>query len=331
MKKGNKGYIILIISLLLFSFFLFIFSFMVGYYKITASEIFTYIFKGKQYVKPEVSIIISRIRLPRITAAFIIGAGLSIAGTSYQGMFKNPLVSPEILGVSNGASLGAALAITLSFSPFLIQTSAFIFGIGVVTIAYFIGSRTKFNQEISLILSGTMLGALASSLTSLLIYFADPQDTLPTITYWLMGSLSKANQKAVLFSVIPIIIGSIVLYFLRWQLNILTLNDDEAKSLGIEPKRIRFIAVCSATIISAAAVCLGGIIGWIGLMIPHIARGISGNDYRYMLPVSALLGGSFLIIIDNIARSFTVEIPLGVLTSIIGAPFFIVLILRRGR
>ncbi len=332
MNEGRRKQKLIISLLMILSIMLIICSLAIGFYKISIIEILTLIFRGEQAVKPEVAIIIKRIRIPRIIGAFAIGAALSSAGASYQGMFKNPLVSPEILGVSNGAGLGAAFAITLGYSNFTVQVFAFILGICVVTLTYFIGSRVKYSQEISLILAGTMLGALTASLTSLLIYIADPNNTLPTITFWLMGSLAKANKTSVLFSIFPIIFGSIILFSLRWRLNLLTLGDEEAQSLGINPKVVRLIAVFAATIISAAAVCLGGIIGWVGLMIPHIARSIVGADYRYLLPVSFLLGGSFLLLMDNLARSIlTVEIPLGLLTSIIGAPFFIILIIRRER
>ncbi|HEY8365314.1 MAG TPA: iron ABC transporter permease [Haloplasmataceae bacterium] len=327
-NRRKVNLIIIILSLV--SILFIIGSLAVGYYKITLTEIISFLFQGKDSVKEEIVIIIQRIRLPRIIAAFFIGAGLSIAGASFQGMFKNPLVSPDILGVVSGAGFGAALAISLKLNNFYIQLLAFLFGIIFVTLAYFIGTRTKYNQEISLILAGTMLGTLATSLTTLLKYVASPNDTLPNITYWLMGSLSRVNNNSLLFSIIPIIIGTVILYLLRWQLNILTLGDEEALALGIEPKKVRLIAIFASTIISAASVCLGGIIGWVGLMIPHIARSIIGADYRYLLPVSFLLGGSYLLVMDDLARSLlTIEIPLGVLTSVLGAPFFIVLILGR--
>ncbi len=320
----------LIIGLIIFSFLLIVSSLAIGYYKLDIKDVFIYLFRGKNNVNSNVAIIIGRIRIPRITAAFMIGAGLSISGAAYQGMFKNPLVSPDILGVSTGAGLGAAWALTLGLSNFMVQVYAFVFGIIVVSIAYFIGSRTKYGQDVSLVLAGSMLGALASSLIALLKYLADPNDKLPAITFWLMGSLSRVNTSSLIFSIVPIIIGGIIIYSLRWRLNILTLGDDEANAIGINPKKVRLITVSAATIISAASVCLGGIIGWVGLMIPHISRGIVGADYRRLIPVSGLIGGSFLLLMDDFARSlYVMEIPLGVLTAILGAPFFIMLIIRR--
>jgi len=329
--RTTKYYILLIV-LVIISISTIIASFAIGYYSIPIKDILTLIFKGEKYVPSNVAIIIKRIRFPRIIAAFMIGAGLSVAGASYQGMFKNPLVSPDILGVSTGAGLGAALAIILDYPNFMIQIMAFILGIIVVFIAYLIGTRTKYRQEISLILAGTMLGTLCSSFITLIKYLADPYEKLPAITYWLMGSLAKVNNQALLFSLLPMILGTILLYLLRWRLNILTLNDEEAEAIGINPKRVRLIAIIGATLISASSVCLGGIIGWVGLMIPHLTRGLVGADYRKSLPISFLMGGTFLLIMDNLARTlYAMEIPLGVLTSLLGAPFFIVLIIRGGR
>jgi iron complex transport system permease protein len=318
--------------LLLLSILLMIGSLAIGFYKISLKDLFIYLIKGHEAVSYEVAVIITNIRIPRIIAAYTIGAGLSIAGAAYQGLFKNPLVSPDILGVSTGAGFGAALAISLRLSDFIVQTSAFVFGIIAVILAYFVGSRAKFGQTVGLILAGSMIGALASSLISLLLYFANPNDTLPAITFWLMGSLSKVTPMLVYLGIIPIIIGSIVIYILRWRLNVLTMGDDDCRAMGIEPKYIRIITVSAATVISASAVCLGGMIGWVGLMIPHLSRGIVGADYRKMLPVSALMGGSFLLLMDNLARSlFTMEIPIGVLTAVMGAPFFVILILKQQR
>jgi len=328
--KKSKYYLLLV-ALIIISVITIISSFAIGYYKIPIKDILTFILKGEKHVPSNIAIIIKRIRFPRIVAAFMIGAGLSIAGASYQGMFKNPLVSPDILGVSTGAGLGAALAIVLDYPNIMIQLMAFVFGIVVVFLAYLIGTRTKYRQEVSLILAGTMLGTLCSSFITLIKYLADPYEKLPAITYWLMGSLSRVNNKALLFSVIPMVIGIVILYLLRWRLNILTLNDEEALAIGVNPKSVRLIAIIGATLISASSVCLGGIIGWVGLMIPHITRGLVGADYRRTLPISFLIGGTFLLIMDNLARTlYAMEIPLGVLTSLFGAPFFIVLIIRGG-
>ncbi len=323
---------ILIGALLAFSLTLLVISLNVGFYKLPLWELAKSLLAGGAVSRDleTASTILFNIRLPRIIAAFAIGSGLSMAGAAYQGMFKNPLVSPDILGVSGGAGLGAALALVLGFSDFFVQVSAFVFGIAVVSLAYFIGSHAKFGHDVSLVLAGSMLGALSSSFITLLKYIADPVDTLPAITFWLMGSLSRVSIYSLAFSLVPMIAGGIIIYMLRWKLNILTLGDEEAKSIGIEPSTTRMTAVAAATVISAASVCIGGLIGWVGLMVPHIARGIAGADYRRMLPVAALLGGSFLLLMDDLARSLTtMELPLGVLTSAMGAPFFIILLVKR--
>lgn len=333
--QNFKSFKWLMLILLLISFLLIVSSLAMGFYHISIKELLMLLLYGEEAVTGEnssVFIIIKNIRMPRIIAAFTIGAGLSMAGAAYQGMFKNPLVSPDILGVSNGAGLGAALALTLGLSNFMVQVYAFVFGILVVSLAYFIGSHAKFGHDVSLVLAGSMLGALSSSFITLLKYIADPNNTLPAITFWLMGSLSKVTINSLLFSLIPMTLGCIIIYLLRWKLNLLTLGDEEAQAMGIDPKSTRLIAIAAATIISASAVCLGGLIGWVGLMIPHISRGIVGADYRRVLPIAALMGGSFLLLMDDLARSLsTMEIPLGVLTAVMGAPFFIVLIVKRTR
>ena len=318
--------------LLAFSLLLPVLSLNIGFYGTTAQQIFTFLLHGADAVEDNVPIVVRNIRIPRIIAAFLIGAGLSTAGAAFQGMFKNPLVSPDILGVSQGAGLGACLALLLGWTSFGVQLSAFCFGIVAVFLAYFIGSRAKFGQEVSLVLAGTMLRELANAAITVIKYVADPNDVLPAITYWLMGSLSKVDMDSLLFSLLPMAIGISILFLLRWRLNLLTLGDEEAMAIGVHPQRVRLLAVAAATIISAGAVCLGGLIGWVGLLIPHLARGLGGADYRRLLPISALMGGCFLLLMDDLARSLMVlEIPIGVLTALFGAPFFIMLIIRRGR
>lgn len=309
-----------------------IISLNVGFFVVAPKEVFSYLFFGSDAVSGNVAIIIRNIRIPRICGAFIIGMGLAVSGTAYQSSFRNPLVSDNIIGVSHGAGLGAAIALMLRLNSFSVQVFAFLGGIITVGIAYLIGSRARFNKDVSLVLAGSMLSALANSMITMLKYLADPNDTLPAITYWLMGSLSKVNMRGLLFSVVPILVGCVILFLMRWRLNILTLGDEEAMSVGINPGKTRVVSVMAATVICSAAVCLGGQIGWVGLMIPHVARGLVGSDHRRMLPVAALTGGCFLLLMDNIARSVsTMEIPIGVLTSFFGAPFFIALLVRRKR
>lgn len=297
-----------------------------------APDLPAYALPGAEALDANVPIIVRNIRVPRIIAAFAIGAGLSIAGAAFQGMFKNPLVSPDILGVSHGAGLGACLALLFGWTSAGVQLMAFCFGIVTVFLAYFIGSRARFGHDVSLVLAGTMLRELANAMITVVKYVADPNDVLPAITYWLMGSLSKVTASSLLFSLAPMCLGALVLFLLRWKLNLLTLGDEEAMAIGVNPRRVRLLAVLAATVISAGAVCLGGLIAWVGLMMPHIARGLAGADYRRLLPVSALMGGCFLLLMDDIARSLlAMEIPIGVLTACFGAPFFIMLIIHRGR
>lgn len=276
--------------------------------------------------------IIFKIRLPRIIVAILVGGSLSVSGAVYQGMFKNPLVSPDILGVSSGAAFGAALAIFLSFSNMGIQISAFVFGLMAVALVYFISTKIKEEPLIALVITGVLLGSIFTSLTSSIKYIADTNDKLPTITFWLMGSLANITSKDIKTILIPVVIGIIPLYILRWRLNVLSLDEDEAKTLGLNTGKIRIIVVICSTLMTAASVSVSGMIGWIGLVIPHLSRMLVGPDYRVLLPTSILLGSSYLLLIDNIARSVaTVEIPIGILTSLIGAPFFIILLLTNKR
>lgn len=276
--------------------------------------------------------VIFKIRLPRVFTAILVGGSLSLSGAVYQGMFKNPLVSPDILGVSSGAAFGAAVAIFLSFSTVGIQITSFIFGLIAVTLVYAISSKIKEDPIISLVITGVLVSSIFTSLTSSVKYIADTNDKLPTITFWLMGSLANITSKNLKSIIIPIAIGTIPLYIIRWKLNVLSLNEDEAKTLGLDTGRIRFIVVICSTLITAASVSISGMIGWIGLVIPHLSRMIVGPDYRVLLPTTILLGGSYLLLIDNIARSVTtVEIPIGILTSLVGAPFFIFLLLTNRR
>lgn len=328
-SETNKRFSIVFTIMILISVFVIISSFTVGYYKIPVKDIIPVIFKGD--TNSNSYNIIMNIRLPRIIAAFSIGSALAVSGSAYQGMFKNPLVSPDIFGVSAGAGLGASLAITMDLPYFYVQITAFIFGIVSVLLCYFTAHRVQFGQTISLILAGMMIQALANAFTTLLKYVADPNNTLAEITFWLMGSLTKVDRESLLFSIVPMIIGFIILFSMRYRLNVLTLGDDEAKSMGINPKKTRIIAVAGATLLSASAVCLGGLIGFVGLMVPHVARHFVGPQYKRLLPVAFLMGGCFLLIMDNIARSaLTMEIPLGVITAFIGAPFFLYLIAVQG-
>lgn len=304
-----------------------IFSFTVGYYSLTIQEILETLLGGTKGSSEH--IVLMQVRLPRILSAFLVGAALSVSGAAYQGMFRNPLVSPDILGVASGAGLGASLAIFFHMGTAATQLLAFAAGLAVAFAAYAVSTRAKFGQTVSLVLAGTMMGSLCVAATSMLKYLSSPDDTLPAITFWLMGTLAKTNWNSLLFSVPAMAAGFVLLFLMRWRLNVLTLPDQQAQSVGIDPRRTRILSIFAATLLCAGAVCLAGLVGWVGLMVPHIARGLAGPQYRRMLPVSFLLGGVFLLLVDDVCRSaFTMEIPLGVLTAFLGAPFFLVLILR---
>lgn len=274
--------------------------------------------------------VIFRIRLPRILAAVLVGAGVSVAGCSFQGLFKNPLVSPDLLGVASGAGFGAALGILLSGRPMVIQVSAFLAGIIAVSITYAISRIYRSTVILVLVLSGIIVGAVFSALIALIKYVADPYDTLPAIVFWLMGSLASVTGKDLGMAAPPILSAAIVLFIIRWRINLLAMGDDEARTLGVNTKRMTKIIILCATVITASAVCISGIVGWIGLVVPHMGRLLVGPDFRKLIPASALLGAAFLLTVDNLSRIvFPMEIPLGILTAIIGAPLFAWLLGRR--
>ena len=276
--------------------------------------------------------VIVGIRMPRVLLAMLVGAGLAISGAACQGIFKNPLVSPDLLGVSAGAGFGAVLGILLVGNGPLVTMSALFFGIISVVIVFAISRINNTTPILSLVLAGIIVSSIFAALIALVKYVADPYDKLPTIVYWLMGSFAKASYDDLMLVIIPISAGMIILLFLRWRINILSLGDDEASSLGEKPERMRWLIVISVTVIAASAVTVAGIIGWVGLVIPHICRMIMGVDHKLLLPATILIGASFLAAIDIIARTATpAEIPIGILTAIIGAPFFALLLNRMKR
>ena len=270
-------------------------------------------------------------RLPRIILACLVGCGLSAAGAGYQGVFQNPMAAPDILGASSGAAFGAALAILLGLGGMWIVIFAFAGSIATVMLVMYVGSRARGKRVLGLILSGIMVGSLISSGTSMIKLVADPQDQLPAITYWLMGSLNGTRPQDVWFALIPMAIGLLPLLLLRWRINILTQGDEEARTMGIHVGRLRSVVILCATLITAAAVSVSGVIGWVGLVTPHLTRRMVGNSYRHLIPATMLFGAIFLLLVDNVSRNlFATEIPIGILTSFIGAPFFLYLITREG-
>lgn len=276
--------------------------------------------------------IIMQIRLPRILLALLIGAALATSGAVFQAMFVNPLVSPGILGVLAGASFGAACGMLLSENWLVVQILAFLFGFVAVGFSVLIGSMvTNSRSTVMLVLGGVISGSLFTSLLSIVKYLADPYSTLPAIVYWLMGSLSMAQLDEVLPVSIPILLSIFGMIFMSKYFDLLSLGDEEAKALGVNVKRIRIITITLATLASSLAVVMAGIIGWVGLIIPHIIRMAVGPSHRLLVPLSALAGGAFLLIADAVSRlALSVEIPIGILTSLIGIPIFII-VLKNAR
>lgn len=317
-----------------FLFAAFLFSFSIGRYGVPVSEVvrilLSRVFPIRQTWTQEMQTVVIQIRLPRIVMACLVGCSLSAAGASYQGVFQNPMASPDILGASSGAAFGAALAILLGASSRMITLAAFVSSLVTVTAVFLIAQRAPGLRVVNLILAGIMVGSLFTAGTSYIKLVADPTNQLPEITYWMMGSLSGSKLKQVSFVVVPMAIGLVPLILLRWQVNILTLGDEEAHTLGVNTNRLRLFVILCATLITAASVSVSGMIGWVGLVIPHLGRKLVGSNYRYLLPASMIAGAAFLLIVDNVSRNLlAVEIPIGILTAFVGAPFFIYLISKR--
>jgi len=269
--------------------------------------------------------VVFNVRGPRIVAAVLVGAALAAAGAAYQGLFRNPLVSPDILGVSTGAALGAVTGIYLSLGVVAIQSLAFVVGLGAVAVVYATGAALRRHDPILiLVLAGIVIGTLLGSLVSLLKYLADPYNQLPAITFWLLGSLASVTIGDVKAVTPSVVLGLIPLVLLRWRMNVMTLGEDEARALGVDTRRLRLAVIAAATLMTAGVVSISGVVGWIGLLVPHLARFLVGPDFRRLLPASILLGAGYLLGVDTLARTIArIEIPLGVLTAFIGAPFFI--------
>jgi iron complex transport system permease protein len=276
-------------------------------------------------VSPAVETVILQVRGPRVMAAMLVGAALAVAGTAFQGLFRNPLVSPDILGASSGAALGAVIGIYLSLGVFAIQAAAFIAGLIAVGIVYVIGAAVRSRDPILvLVLTGVVVGSLFGAGVGLVKYLADPYNQLPAMTFWLLGSLSATGVHDLLPLFGPVAIGAAVLIALRWRMNVMSLPEEEARALGVPTGPLRIAIVAAATLVTSASVATAGIIGWVGLVVPHLARSLVGPDFARLLPAAAMLGGGYLLLIDTLARTMAqVEIPLGILTALIGTPFFI--------
>jgi iron complex transport system permease protein len=323
-----------LLGLILLPILAFLLSMTLGRYHVSLVEIFTLLGSKLHLtdatVPEQVNTVIWNVRLPRILVALLIGAGLSLSGAAYQGMFRNPLVSPDILGASAGAGFGAALGIMLSKSVIVTQLLALGFGLGAVVVTYLLAGRLRRGDPtLFLVLTGILVGTVFTSLISILKVLADPYDKLPAITFWLMGSLAAINTQDVLILLGPMVVGGAAILIVRWHLNPLSFGEEEARAMGAETGKLRVIIICACTLLTASSVAIAGIVGWVGLIIPHLARGIVGPDYGKLLPVSAVLGAVYLLLVDDLARlAGPLELPLGILTALIGAPFFIFLMAR---
>ena len=314
---------------------LFLLSFLVGPYPIpptTVARVFlAQLHLAERTWTDAVEMVVLDVRLPRIAAALLVGAALACAGATYQNLFRNPLVSPGVLGVSSGAGFGAALGILLGLPGIAIQGLAFLLGLAAVAVTIWLGRSFDRHATLVLVVAGLVVSAFFQALISLTKIAADPLNQLPSITFWLLGGLNRTTPAALLTALVPIALSGCVLHALRWQVHTLAAGEDEARTLGVDIRRTRLLLILAATLMTAAATSLCGIVGWVGLLIPHIVRMLVGPNYAAVLPMSALLGGGFLLGMDNIARfTGTFEIPLGILTALIGAPFF-ALVLARSR
>lgn len=304
-----------------------------GRYEIGYAQIFEYLkaaILSERTGDEQIYAVITQIRLPRIAFAVLVGAALSAAGAVYQGLFKNPLVSPDILGVSSGAAVGASIAIILSLPVLYVSLMAFGFGLAAVFAVVFLSqliARGKLNVII-MVLSGVVISSLFGAFSSLLKFLADSENKLPEITFWLMGSLARTGEyQNVLYMLGVTAFCSVPLFLLRFRLNILAFGEEEAKAMGVNVKFYSFIIICASTLLTASSVAFCGIIGWVGLIVPHIARSIVGSNFNALLPASMLIGALFLLVVDTIARcAMASETPLGIITSLIGAPVFIYLL-----
>src|SRR6516162_2684190 len=304
-------------------------AFTVGRYPVSPAELadvlWSRLLGRPSAAPPAVENVVLLVRGPRVIAAVLVGGALAVAGTAFQGLFRNPLVSPDILGASSGAALGAVVGIYFSLGVLAIEGTAFAGGLAAVACVYVLGSALRARDPIIvLVLTGVVVGSLFGAAVGLVKYLADPYNQLPAMTFWLLGSLSAttAADLAPLFA--PIAIGALVLIALRWRMNVMSLPEEEARALGVATGPLRAAIVAAATLVTSASVAAAGIIGWVGLVVPHLARSLVGPDFARLLPAAAILGGGYLLLIDTLARTMAqVEVPLGILTAVIGTPFFI--------
>ena len=308
---------------------------LMGQYTISLPDFFSIIaskFQGTMDGSLETAgFVIFQVRIPRVILAAMVGAGLSISGSALQGTFQNPLVSPDLLGVCSGSGFGAALGILVSggaglFPPVL----SLVFGLTSVLLVFFLSGARNNSETLSVVLGGIIVSSIFSALISLIKYAADSSETLPAITFWQMGSFANATYSDIHLAFAPVVCGSAGLYLLRWKINLLSLGDEDCYTLGINPNRTRWLVILLSTITTAGCVTVSGVIGWVGLVIPHICRRLVGVNHGCLLPASCLTGAIFMILVDTAARNLTAaEVPIGILTALIGAPFFAIIYNRR--
>ncbi|MDD4562787.1 MAG: iron ABC transporter permease [Syntrophomonadaceae bacterium] len=328
-RKRRLTYLLLVVAPLGFVFV----SLFLGRYPVSVSDVIYILWckiSGTPCSLPDIcQTVVWDIRLPRAILGALVGGCLSISGAAFQGIFRNPLVNSGILGVSSGAGFGAALAIILFNAIAPTYIFAFAFGILAVILSYLIARVYNATPTIMLVLGGVIVSSVFSALISLTKYVADPMDQLPAIVFWLMGSLASARYQDIAIAGIPMLIGICGILAIRWRINVMSMGDKEAQSLGINPVINKGIVIACASMATAGAVCVSGIIGWVGLVMPHIGRMLVGNDNRVLIPTSLSLGACFLILVDNLGRMLTgSELPLGILTALVGGPFFVYLLKR---
>jgi iron complex transport system permease protein len=307
----------------------------IGRYSISVADSFKVLWGGltgaAEVISPQADSVIFNIRLPRIFMSVLCGGGLAVSGVAFQALFTNPLATPDTLGVASGASFGAAFALLLGFPSLGVQLTAMLFGLAAVFLSYSISKLRGGSTIIMVVLSGLVISSMFNAFVSLVKYVADPENQLPAITYWLMGSFAGVSYKALAIGAPLIAFGVAVIFALRWKLNILSLNEDEARSMGLQVKMTRLAVIAAATLVTGSTVAMCGQVGWVGLLIPHICRMIFGGNNRHLIPASISLGASFMLVVDTVARAATTaEIPVSILTATIGAPFFVLLLRKTG-
>ena len=335
-KENNYRGIVIGIFVTMLLFFVVLISFNVGRYAVSIDNVVKILFKDifhfEKTWEDVYETIVWNVRMPRIIAAILVGSSLSVAGATYQGLFRNPMVSPDILGASAGASVGACLMMLLNQNGIIIQVAAFTFGLFAVALTYSLSKAISKSTDmvLMLVLCGLIVSTLFQAFVSIIKYVADTDLLLPEITYWLMGSIAKVTYKDILLFLIPFTLGVVPIMMIRWQLNVMSFGEDEAKAMGVNVRFIRFVCIICSTLLTAGVVSIAGTVGWVGLMIPHLVRFMVGPNNGKLLPMSFLTGALFMLIVDNVCRSaLAYEIPLGVLTSLIGAPFFILILYKH--